>query len=297
MRVLTLLWIGLLLSPSSWAKPPQCVVPSGLDAARVTAHAEPSAGLAETLCVLVARPANGAPAQLTLVVLHGLGAGPKEWFTAGAILDQVDALTAQGVLPPTAVVAPEGRNGYWTNWADDKHPWGLWVQDELMTLVGTRYHLPTAPARVALAGVSMGGFGALSLGLRRPDRFGILVGLSPTDMELATASQPKRRTYTNVFGRPLDTKRVRALNPKRLVERGAGKGQLVLLAWGATEPKKFSDGGRQLRAALEAAGVPSAFRQVHGGGHGFSTTWGPDTQRWFLTAIGRRLAPAPNAPP
>jgi enterochelin esterase-like enzyme len=297
MRFLALLWIGLLLSPAASAGPGKCVVPTSLDPARVTAHEERATGLADPLCVLVAQPLSGASAELTLIVLHGLGAGPKEWFTAGGILDRVDALTSEGILPPTAVVAPEGRSGYWTDWSDGKHPWGAWVRDDLMNAVEKRYHLPAVPERVILAGVSMGGFGALSLGLRRPDRFGILVGLSPTDMELATAAQPKRRTYTNVFGRPLDKERVRALSPKRLVEGGAGKGQLVLLAWGATEPKKFSHGARLLRAALEKAGVASESREVKGGGHGFSTTWGPETQRWFLSAIGRRLASRPNALP
>lgn len=287
--IVALGWVALF-SSTAWATPGDCVVPEGLDPARVTAQMERSDALGEDLCVLVAKPSAGAEAKLTLIVLHGLGAGPDQWFLSGGILERVDALTAEGALPPTAIVAPEGRGGYWTDWSDGRHPWGRWVHEDLVNLLKSRYGLPARPERVALAGLSMGGFGALSLGLRHPDRFGILVGLSPTDMELATQAQPKRKTYTNVFGRPLDKRRVRALNPKRLVAGGGGEGQLVLLAWGSAEPAKFSKGSSRLRAGLEKGGVRSAFRVVKGGKHGFSTTWSAETMTWLLREIGRHVA-------
>ena len=150
---------------------------------------------------------------------------------------------------------------------------------------------------MALVGLSMGGFGALSLGLRHPEVFGLIGALSPTDMELATKAQPKRKTYTNVFGSPLDKKRVRALNPRRLVESGAGKGQLIALAWGDREPKKFSKGAHRLRKALRTAGIQARFLEVSGGTHGFAKTWSENTIDWMLKQLGERLSRSEGAVP
>ena len=251
---------------------------------------ERSEGLNQDLCVLVTKPSGDRAPELVIIALHGLFAGPDQWLTSAALLERVERLTDRGVLPPTAIVAPEGRAGYWTDWSDEKHPWGTWVARELTEEILPRHGLPQDPRQVALVGLSMGGFGALSLGLRHPKAFGMIAALSPTDMELATRAQPKRKTYTNVFGVPVDKKRVRALNPRRLVAGGAGQGQLVLLAWGDREPKKFSSGAQRLQKALREAGVKSEFREVRGGTHGFSKTWSPETLDWFLGGLGRHMA-------
>ena len=287
----------LLLCPSVGAKQSPCVVPEGLDAERVSASYERSEGLGQDLCVLVASPAGERPAELVIIALHGLFAGSDQWLTSGALLKRVDRLTERGALPPTAVVAPEGRAGYWTDWADKKHPWGSWVAQELTGEILRKHGLPQGPEQTALIGLSMGGFGALSLGLRYPKAFGMIAALSPTDMELATHAQPKRKTYTNVFGAPLDKKRVRALNPRRLVAAGAGRDQLVLVAWGDREPKKFSAGARRLRKALRKAGVQSAFLEVPGGKHSFAKTWGPATIDWVLKGLARHVSAGKKSAP
>ncbi|MBD90841.1 MAG: hypothetical protein CL940_10915 [Deltaproteobacteria bacterium] len=287
----------VLLAPQASAKGATCEAPAGLDAARVTAHLESSKGLQEELCVLVVRPAVDRAPELVIVALHGLFAGPEQWLTSSALIEQVDRLTERGALPPTAIVAPEGKAGYWTDWSDQRHPWGAWVVREVAGELLPRYGLALEPSRVALVGLSMGGFGALSLGLRHPETFGLLGALSPTDMELATDAQPKRKTYTNVFGKPVDKKRIRALNPRRLVASGKGKEQLVLVAWGDREPKKFSSGARKLRKALRRAGVASGFREVKGGTHSFAKTWGPETTQWMLDRFAEHLASSAEREP
>lgn len=296
MRWAPLVCALVLLSPRADAKPSPCDVPEGLDPTRVSASLEPSKGLGEELCVIIAKPDKGQEAQLVIIALHGLGAGPDQWLTSGALIERLDRLTRAGELPPTAVVAPEGRGGYWTDWSSGEAPWGSWVARELIEDVLPRHGLKMPAPQRALIGLSMGGFGALSLGLRNPETFGILGALSPTDMELATKAQPNRTTYTNVFGRPIDKRRVRALNPRRLVEAGSGKGQLVLVAWGDREPKKFSVGARHLRRALKRARVASDFRTVKGGTHGFGTTWSPSTIDWMLKRVAGRVTKGAEDP-
>ena len=82
-----------------------------------------------------------------LVLLHGRGAGPKQFLTQPFF----DELAALGRRAPEVLLLDGGDHSYWHNRADGRWGW----------LVLRHLH-----GRVALGGISMGGFGALLLGPR-----------------------------------------------------------------------------------------------------------------------------------
>ena len=86
-------------------------------------------------------------ASWTLVLLHGRGSSPASW------LDQrfFDALHSLGPRAPVVLLLNGGDHSYWHDRAD-----GEWGTATVRQLHG----------RVALGGISMGGFGALLLGSR-----------------------------------------------------------------------------------------------------------------------------------
>jgi len=143
----------------------------------------------------------------------------------------------------------------------------------------------------------MGGFGALSIGLRHPKTFGFIIGLSPTDLEIAVQKQPRRKLYTDVFGIPPDLDLVRRVNPYSLIRRGLGKSQRILLAYGSAEPKKFLAGAKRLIRAMTRRKLTIAVRVVTGGRHGWKTTWTADLHRWWIARLGRWLSSSPLAGP
>lgn len=116
--------------------------------------------------------ADGADLPVCLA-LHGyasdakgaLGAGGYPEFIAGAVRDGA---------APFALAAPDGGNGYWHPHADDD-PLGMLV-DEFLPLLGSR---GLRTDRVAVAGWSMGGYGALLCALTYRDRFRLAVASSP----------------------------------------------------------------------------------------------------------------------
>lgn len=307
--LLTLCMLATSAPLSAVSKPPkgpQVAKPQG------TSHAAPAPPTAPPgtrihrvqtrllgqLRYLVHLPPGGIPSGARLpviVLLHGLGGLPENWLLDAGVGSRLDKAVREKRIPPCIVVIPQGNSGYWADWIDKKHPWSRWLTHQLLTDVRARYPVRSDAAGTAIVGASMGGFGALSAALRYPKRFGFAVSLSGTDIVLATAAQPRRRSYTRVWGAPIKIQSVRKVNPVDLVRAGAGRrSQRFLLGWGTREPAKFSRGGKLLAQALRKRGLDVRTRRVKGKGHGWRSAWAP-LQPWWINALGRWLKahPAP----
>jgi S-formylglutathione hydrolase FrmB len=98
-----------------------------------------------------------------LVFLHGRGASPEDTLAP----ELLSALRALGRRAP-AVVLPEG--GYGSFWHDRRSGrWGDYVMREAIPAALRRTGADRR--RIAIGGISMGGFGAFDLALRHPGRF------------------------------------------------------------------------------------------------------------------------------
>jgi S-formylglutathione hydrolase FrmB len=125
-----------------------------------------------------------------LYLLHGSGGSYTDWITHGA-----DKILAGGYrsadLPPAITVTPTGGvEGYYTDWygRDLDQPsegpppgWATFDLDELIPFIDGHYRTIAARDGRAIAGLSMGGFGATSLPARRPDLFSVAGSFSGAD--------------------------------------------------------------------------------------------------------------------
>jgi enterochelin esterase-like enzyme len=122
-------------------------------------------------------PGHGPGDPLPLVVmLHGFGANHTNALTAMSPAQAV-ALAVDGVpLPPMAMVTVDGGGGYW-----NPHP----HDDPMQMVVGELVpmcqdmDLGRSPQRIGTMGISMGGYGALLLAEKHPDRFSAVAAISP----------------------------------------------------------------------------------------------------------------------
>jgi pimeloyl-ACP methyl ester carboxylesterase len=96
-----------------------------------------------------------------LVLLHGRGARPSSWLSQPFF----DGLRELGGRAPTVLLLDGGDHSYWHDRSDGK--WGTMVLQEAIPAGLAR----TQARRVAIGGISMGGFGALDLAARDPARF------------------------------------------------------------------------------------------------------------------------------
>ena len=104
-----------------------------------------------------------------LYLLHGAFGSSGDWTTRG----DAEAITAG---KPLIVVMPDGGQGGWyTNWvnrgAGGPPEWERFHIDELIPWVDDHYRTIAARDGRAIAGLSMGGFGAMSYASRHPGLF------------------------------------------------------------------------------------------------------------------------------
>jgi len=91
-----------------------------------------------------------------LVLLHGYHGGPSQFLSQPFF----DTLTALGPRAPEVLLLDGGADSYWHDRADGK--WGSMVWKEAIPAGLRRTHAK----RVAIGGISMGGYGALLAGSR-----------------------------------------------------------------------------------------------------------------------------------
>ena len=122
---------------------------------------------------------TGATRYPVLYLLHGALADYNDWNYSGRIMQLVDGVTAQQRLPPFIVVMPDGGHyGWYSDWygtdigATGTPPaWSQYHVGELIPWIDTTFPTTADRSGRAIAGLSMGGFGAMSYAARHPDLF------------------------------------------------------------------------------------------------------------------------------
>jgi S-formylglutathione hydrolase FrmB len=125
-----------------------------------------SAAVDRRLGVAVVVPAK-APARgkrTLLVFLHGRSSSGESFTGNEAIYE---GLAKLGARAPVVAFPDGGDHSYWHD--RDEGRWGRYVMREAIPTVVRRFGIN--PRRVAIGGISMGGFGAYHLALQHPRRF------------------------------------------------------------------------------------------------------------------------------
>jgi S-formylglutathione hydrolase FrmB len=224
-----------------------------------------------------------------LYLLHGLGGHYDNWTTR-------TKLAAYAAQYSMIIVTPEGNNSWYTDSATvPTEKYETYIVDELIPDVQRRYRTIETRAGRSIAGLSMGGYGALKFGVKHPELFafagslsGALGAASWTESELR-GFEFIFRTLQPVYG--AENSETRAANDLTKLfrdlpaERIAGL-PFVYLDCGTEDPLLGSN--RSLAELLVTRKIPHEYRQLPGG---HSWTYWDAQVREVLQLAARMMQP------
>ena len=198
----------------------------------------------------------------TLYLLHGLWGSCTDWLTCSRIRQWAEKRDL-------AVVMPSGDNSFYVDRPESGNNYGEFLGRELIEMTRRMFPLSEKREDTFIAGLSMGGFGAMRNGLKYADTFGAIASLSGAfhvmDYEALGASS--KAFGDALFGSQEKMKKT-DLNPRMLARTlaKAGKKPKIYMSCGTEDSLMPSN--RDFRALLED--------------NGFDVTWyeGPGGHNW-----------------
>ena len=142
--------------------------------------------------------------------LHGLFGAETDWLSKGGLDAVADSLAAAG-KGEAILVTPDGDDGWWSDWAVEgsfatcadtlhtedparycvqRHKYEAWVTHDLVAWMDSHYRTRADRSHRGIAGLSMGGVGALTLALKHPDLFGAALSHSGVVSVLLDETNP-----------------------------------------------------------------------------------------------------------
>ncbi|MGH3509374.1 MAG: alpha/beta hydrolase [Nocardioidaceae bacterium] len=137
--------------------------------------------------------ATGPEGLPVLYLLHGLGVDDTSWLRRTSIERYAEPLGLAVVMPSVV------RSCY----TDEAHGLRYWtfLTEELPLVVDRFFHVSTRREDTFVAGLSMGGYGALKWALRHPDRFAAAASLSGAlDLAVLLQEPDRAELLSRVFG-------------------------------------------------------------------------------------------------
>jgi enterochelin esterase family protein len=244
-----------------------------------------SRALGKSVRTLVYLPPSYRPdgARLpTLYLLHGTPGTPDSVFALG-VAERLDRLIELGDAPAMIVVAPSGgprpeSDTEWDDSVDDAGArWGTFVTRDLVSAIDNDYATRRGRAGRAIAGISMGGYGAVNLALGHSDTFGIAASWSGYFVSNTPQVDGPEGSATWLARSPLLSVVLRAPALRRLP---------VATSFYSGKNDRFFEENVSFHQTLARLGIPHRFRAV-AGGHD-QTVWRAQMTS-ELTWIGREF--------
>ena len=211
--------------------------------------------------------ANRKKRYPVVYLLHGFGGHYSSWLPAN------DTLSTSATQHQIIIVTPEGNNGWYTDSATVPHArYETYLLREVIPDVERRFRAIRARSGRAVAGFSMGGYGALKFGLKHPGQF-ILAASLAGPMTTASWTEAMLREMKQVgssvrtaFG-PEGSPTREANDLFKLVRKvpanETSKPPYLYIACG--DKDSIIDGNREIARLLSDRQILHEFHEVSGG--------------------------------
>jgi S-formylglutathione hydrolase FrmB len=224
-----------------------------------------------------------------LYLLHGLGDNEQTLINSG-IWNMVEELQTQKQIGDFVIVTPAGGRSFYINAKaagqgsqNSKAVLGgsanaakqrasnyedFFVK-EFMPNIERKYHAGGSRSRRAIAGISMGGFGALRTAFKYPQMFSAVAAHSAAlieKMPRGAENTPVGMILGSVFGSPFDPSYWESQSPFAYAKTANLSGLKIYFDCGDQDSYGFDTGARALDALLTKRRVAHEFH-IYPGGH------------------------------
>ena len=237
------------------------------------------------------QPAARTKRYAVIYLLHGLSGHYTNWFEKTQLADYA-------AVYDFIIVTPEGNDGWYTDSASvasDKYE--SYVLQELIPEVEKRFRASSERAGRGIAGLSMGGYGAMKFALKHADRFAFAASLSGaftaaswTEQDLKTPG-PIRDSVLQTFG-PANSATRAANDVLKLAREAKPEALPYLYIDCGTEDFLFNDNREFVTLLLEKK-IRHEYRQLPGT-HSWKY-WDSQVQEVLRVAAKKLSQPAATA--
>ncbi|MFQ5790447.1 MAG: alpha/beta hydrolase [Acidobacteriota bacterium] len=237
--------------------------------------------------------------------LHGLFNDHTSWTVSrhGNLPALIERLMLEKKIPEMLLVHPNGGRSFYTNYRDGSLRYEDFVVQELVVHVESQYRAKGGRRHRAMAGTSMGGYGALKIAMKYPGRYTSVAAHSPivfptrNPLDVPPEMKSSRRfqffsnMFVEIYGDPLDQAYYDANNPLVLAREQNLQHLGIYFDYGTADRYnsqiQLGMGLRKLSRALSEAGVPYVFHEHPGEPHGWALVMAHIHES--LGFIGRRF--------
>ncbi|QDK78433.1 esterase family protein [Spirosoma sp. KCTC 42546] len=207
-------------------------------------------------------------------LLHGLGDNETGWVQFGEADRIADEGIKSGELPPMIIVMPNAGVTWYVNDYQNKVRYEDMFVQELIPHIDSSFRTRTERTYRAISGLSMGGFGSLTLAMHHPELFSACAALSAavrTDETFVSIPDERYNTvYAPIFSGPAQGQDRLTLTWKRnspiTLAKSAPESDLTKVRWylDCGDDDALTVGNAMLHIALLERKIPHEYRARDG---------------------------------
>jgi S-formylglutathione hydrolase FrmB len=207
-----------------------------------------------------------------LYLLHGLGDNEQMLVHSGG-MNLVQDLWEQHELGEFLIVTSRGGTSFFINSSDGKRRYEDFFLQEFVPSVEKRYRTQAGRSTRGIAGISMGGYGALHIAFRHPQLFAAVGAHSAALIEnmqsisAHNSGQLSRLGFLgDAFGSPFDAAYWNQNDPLTIARTANLAGLKIYFDCGSQDEYAFDSGAAALDKLLTSRHIPHEFH-LYPGGH------------------------------
>jgi len=237
----------------------------------------PNLGGRGDICLFIP-PGNTAINLPFVTLLHGVYGSAWIWSQKAGVHRTALRMIKSGEIPPMVIAMPsDGLRGDGSGYLPHRtQNYESWIADDVPAAVMENILQVSGASPRFIAGLSMGGYGALRIGAKYPERYAAISGHSSITevMQMARFVEEPLSTYETDFNSSVH---------QAILGAGA---KLPPLRFDCGVADELIDANRILHGQLQAAGIPHTYEEFPGGHEWpYWTEHIADTLRFFAARL------------